>query len=164
MSEPYTHHSDRGIWLVADMHTGSTTLVKEVFDPDDEGTIYWKNHSHWFENYKQQPYIFEPDVIDIVYADRYLDLADRAPAYGKVKYYAPVPLSHRCFIVTSRFTLDELVKDEVDLEALKRRFITVDATDYDIDIEGALKKLKEAHDDMTFTSTPAECTRSNCKR
>ena len=156
---PYRHHAVRGIMLVGDFGVGKSRIVQDIFDPENQGLIFFKrNHDKLFDGYIQHPYICQDELpLDSKFDLNLLKhVADSGPVNGRI-LYGNTPLSHRCYILTSNHTFEELVEERYKnsaanikrqlIGALNRRFHIFRYTEFSrVTVNTELVKLKAYHD------------------
>lgn len=153
----YNHHKIRGIMMVGDFGVGKSQIIRDIFDPNNEGLIYLKSHNKWWNGYDREPFV----LMDELPIDSGFDLnqlkhwADMYHCHGEEKF-GHVNLVHKCFILTSNHTFKELVEDRWKnknsgfknqlIGALERRFDIFEYTNYSrVTVNEELLKLKASH-------------------
>lgn len=115
---PYDHVSVRGIWIYGPPGTGKTHAARH-FDPD----AYMKPQNKWWDGYTGQQTVILDDL-DTPVLCHYLKIwSDKWSCTGETKG-GTVQLSHRLFVVTSNFSIEELFVNESESmrDAIARRF------------------------------------------
>lgn len=134
----------KGIWIRGRPGSGKSHLVETTF-PE----AYRKAQNKWWDGYQGEEVVILEDL-DGPYLNHYLKIwGDKWRATGEVKG-AVVPLMHKWIIVTSNYTIREIVemgakREEVDftlIEAIERRFKEV-RLERRGDYEDALKQVLE---------------------
>lgn len=114
----------RGVWIQGEPGVGKSHLVETRF----EGA-YRKPQNKWWDGYEGQEVVILEDL-DEPYLNHYLKIwADKWKASGEVKG-GTVPLMHKWFVVTSNYSIEEIVergekegrRDHMLIAALERRF------------------------------------------
>lgn len=124
VTKSYTRESVCGLWLVGPPGCGKSHYAQTNF-PDS----YKKAQNKWFDGYGGEKTIVLEDL-DIGSLSHHLKIwSDRWPCTGETKG-GTVHLMHDLFVVTSNYTIEELVpekgKDQPDnamIAALQRRFV-----------------------------------------
>lgn len=125
LMEPYSSDDVRGIWFYGPPGTGKTHLARELFP-----NAYIKAQNKWYDGYCGEGAIILDDY-DCIGLTHLLKIwADKWSCSGEVKG-GKIPLNHRWFVVTSNYTIREIVERETKkdknidqnlIEALERRF------------------------------------------
>lgn len=136
--QPYRADDVRGIWIYGPPGTGKSHWVHETFGHD----LYMKQQNKWWDGYCGEKYVLLDDM-DTNTLSHHLKLwADRYPVTAEIKG-GSVHLSHRRFIVTSNFSIEELFAGDhpkmcspVTVAAIERRFFVINKTELDQDMPG----------------------------
>lgn len=117
LNKPYQHPTVRGIWIHGPPGSGKSHSVREIF-PD----LYSKPQSKWFDGYNGEHVILLDDL-DSDCLNHYLKIwSDKYACTGETKG-GSVNLQHHYFIITSNFTIRDLIPDNPKmLAAIERRF------------------------------------------
>lgn len=138
----------RGIWVQGPPGCGKSHLV-ETFWGEDQEKVYRKPQNKWWDGYCGQKIVILEDI-DGPYLNHYLKIwADKWKASGEVKG-AVVPLNHEWFVVTSNYSIREIVEmgaknditDFVLVEAIERRFKVITMRGEE-DRESAKEELRD---------------------
>ncbi len=148
----------RGIWVQGPPGCGKSHLV-ETFWKQEE--VYRKPQNKWWDGYGGQKIAIMEDL-DGPFLNHYLKIwADKWKASGEVKG-AVVPLNHEWFVVTSNYSIREIVEmgaknditDFTLVEAIERRFKVITMRGEE-DRERAKEELKEIIEDGEEITEPA---------
>lgn len=112
-----------GLWIWGPGGTGKTWFVEQNFKP-----LYRKSADRWWDDYSGEPYVlldeFEYRDLSVVGKSSIKRWTDRYPFRAEVKG-AYLTIRPKLFIITSNFDLDDIIHDEADVNAIKRRFKVV---------------------------------------
>lgn len=134
----------KGIWIRGKPGSGKSHLVEREFPG-----AYRKAQNKWWDGYQGEEVVILEDL-DGPFLNHYLKIwGDKWRATGEVKG-AVVPLMHKWFIVTSNYSIREIVEmgakgDRVDWimgEAIERRFKEIILMD-ESEREEAKRELRE---------------------
>lgn len=113
----------RGIWLVGPAGCGKSTWAKKLGDL--MGGFYEKAQNKWWDGYEGEKVVILDDLDTEVLLHYLKKWADKFPCKGEVKG-SMIWLHHDWFVVTSNFTIEEIVNKTGDpehfMDAVKRRF------------------------------------------
>lgn len=122
---PYEHDDVRGYWYFGPSGTGKS---RKAFE--ENPGAFRKAQNKWFDGYDNQEVIIIDDLDTPTLGHHLKIWADRYPCTGEIKC-GTVQLTHKKFIVTSNWSIEELFKDEPKMiEPLQRRFKEIS---FDID-------------------------------
>lgn len=147
----------KGIWIRGAPGSGKSHLVETTFP-----NAYRKAQNKWWDGYRGEEIVILEDL-DGPYLNHYLKIwGDKWRCTGEVKG-AVVPLMHKWIIVTSNYTIREIVEmgtkgDRVDftmIEAIERRFEEV-ILERREDYEEALEKVKKLTEEEEREEEPTE--------
>lgn len=112
---PYDHDDVRGEWYWGEPGTGKSRTAREE-NPD----AYIKAQNKWFDGYVGQDVIILDDL-DSETLGHYIKIwTDRYNFTGETKN-GHVQLQHKKFIITSNYSPEDLFKDAVMAQAIRRR-------------------------------------------
>jgi len=115
LKEEYTHDQVRGVWVWGEPRTGKTTWARETYPAH-----YIKAQNKWFDGYDGEETIILDDL-DSECLGHYLKIwMDKWACKGETKG-GTVHLQHHRFIVTSNYSIEDLIKDPVMAEAIRKR-------------------------------------------
>lgn len=126
VSKPYAREDVCGIWLVGEPGSGKSHYAQTTYP-----CAYRKAQNKWFDGYAGEKEIVLEDLDSGVLSHHLKIWADKWPCTGETKG-GTVHLTHDVFVVTSNYTIDELVpkkitnrqehEDDAMIAALARRF------------------------------------------
>jgi hypothetical protein len=124
IQDPYTHDDVRGIWYHGRPGAGKSHRARE-----EHPNAYLKSQNKWFDGYAGQDSILLDDLDKLggQTLGHYLKIwADKYACTAEVKG-STVNLKHKCFMVTSNYTPDDLWPEDEELcTAIKRRFKVIE--------------------------------------
>jgi len=106
----------RGVWVYGPPGYGKSKFVRDTYND-----IYIKAQNKWFDGYNGQETILLDDYDCGSALSHYFKIwMDRYACTGEIKG-GTVNLQHRDFVVTSNYSIDEMVSDAEARKAIKRR-------------------------------------------
>ena len=155
IQEPVAVDGLRGHWF-----HGKSGVGKTRSSTGKHPNCYKKPQNKWWDGYAGESVVCMEDVDNLNEGMCHLlkNWTDRYPVTGESKG-GTVPLQHTAFVITSNFTIEELVNSQVAegkreqmLEALERRFIQYELKREWIPV--GVENGKVATGDWITTSTP----------
>lgn len=113
--KPYKHSDVRGVWCYGEPGTGKSRYANETY-PD----AYRKAQNKWFDEYVGQDVMILDDLDSEALGHHIKLWTDRYPCMGETKF-GHVQLCHKLFVITSNYTPEQLFKDQVMAQAVRRR-------------------------------------------
>lgn len=111
----YTHDSVRGLWYYGPPGTGKSWSARKEF-PD----AFIKSQTKWWDGYAGQEVVILDDLDFEGMGHSIKIWTDSYACTGEVKC-GTVNLRHHLFVITSNYTPEELFKDPIMAEAVRRR-------------------------------------------
>lgn len=134
----------RCLWLYGTPGSGKSRVAHKLFP-----NAYWKNVNKWWDGYRGESTVVMDDYDTHVLFSFLKRWADRYKVIGEVKG-SSVGLSYSQFVVTSNFTPQQLADkdlsiDSVTVKAIERRFLIVQALEWDDNIQDLLVRVKNCY-------------------
>lgn len=122
---PYEHDHVRGVWIYGPPGTGKSHMARHNYP----GPLFIKSQNKWWDNYAGEPTILLDDFDCGKPLGHYLKIwADKWACQGEIKG-GTVQLQHRCFIVTSNYSIEDMFAGDLPMiAAIKRRFEVIHKT------------------------------------
>lgn len=113
--KPYRHHEPRGVWVYGPPGTGKSYDARAMF-PD----AFIKQQNKWWDGYIGQKQVILDDLDSEVLGHYIKIWTDEYPVSGEVKN-GHVQLVYQVFYITSNYSPEDLFKDPVMAQAVRRR-------------------------------------------
>lgn len=151
-----------GVWITGEPGIGKSFAVRSVF----RGRLYLKDHSKWWDGYDGEEVVLIDDVhADAAWIVHFLKIwADAYPFNAETKG-GMARIRPRWIIVTSNYPLAELGRkrtrdgmeypDERDVEALRRRFKELEATERETIVPWLMATTSQEDDVEDVDEEPA---------
>lgn len=108
-------------WYYGPPGTGKSWRVRELCEPHE---LYLKNSNKWWDGYSGQPYVLIDDLgKDTNCLATYLKIwADIYAFRPEIKQACLAPIRPKRIFITSNYHPRDIFENEVDIQAIERRF------------------------------------------
>lgn len=139
----------RCLWIYGRPGSGKSRVCHKLFP-----SAYWKNGNKWWDGYQGEKTVVLDDLDTPVLFSHLKRWADRYKVVGEVKG-SSVGLTYNQFVVTSNFTPAELAGSDdrmpaATIQAITRRFLVVEAVDWDDTLEELVVRSTEGFGTQQF--------------